>query len=376
VLGRQVLSGDPSIPPPPPPPPPQNPPTISAFYATPTTIPNGNTSTLHFTVQNASSTRIDKIGIELNSVNQVDVTPTQTTTYILTATNPGGAISTTTTVTVVEGSVPVVNIFSVSPSSIAPGESANLSWDVSDAQSITITNISLYVTDPVGSFPVNPSQTTTYTLTATNPRGSISTSTTLTVSAAPDTTLPTVSFTAPANNANVTIGTNVTVSASASDNIGVAKVDFFAGATQICSDTTAPYSCTWKVPTTANTSYTLKATATDTSGNTKSVTRTVNAKDTTAPTVVLTAPASGQLVARGATVTITANASDNVGVASVKFLVNNGVVCTDTAAPYSCSYKVSTASNISYSIKATATDASGNTTTTSTSLSARDKNYL
>ena len=82
--------------------------------------------------------------------------------------------------------------------------------------------------------------------------------------------------------------------------------------------------------------------------------------DTTPPTVTMTSPATGTIVARSTVVTLAASASDNVGVASVQFLVNGNVVCTDASAPYSCAWTVPGAKAKSYTLQATATDATGN----------------
>ncbi len=83
--------------------------------------------------------------------------------------------------------------------------------------------------------------------------------------------------------------------------------------------------------------------------------------DATAPTVSITSPASGASVS--GTITVSANASDNVGVAGVQFLLDgvNGVEVT--AAPYSISWNTTTASNASHTITAVARDAAGNRTT-------------
>ena len=55
--------------------------------------------------------------------------------------------------------------------------------------------------------------------------------------------------------------------------------------------------------------------------------------DTTPPTVAITAPPTGTV---SGTVTLTANATDNVGVAGVQFLVdNNPLAAEDTTSPYS-----------------------------------------
>ncbi|HKS08360.1 MAG TPA: PQQ-dependent sugar dehydrogenase [Pyrinomonadaceae bacterium] len=82
--------------------------------------------------------------------------------------------------------------------------------------------------------------------------------------------------------------------------------------------------------------------------------------DTTAPTVSITNPANNALVARKSTVTITANANDNVGVTRVEFLVNGALQCTDTTAPYSCNWRVPNAANKTYQLQSRAFDQAGN----------------
>ena len=63
------------------------------------------------------------------------------------------------------GAVPIINSFSAVPSTITAGESSTLSWSVTDASSVTIDNTigSVALT---GTTAVNPTTTTTYTLTA------------------------------------------------------------------------------------------------------------------------------------------------------------------------------------------------------------------
>jgi hypothetical protein len=85
-----------------------------------------------------------------------------------------------------------------------------------------------------------------------------------------DTTPPQVSITSPLNNSIVTVSTNVTIKANASDNVGLTKVHFTVNGVLVCSDTKGPYSCNWKVSAKHNVSYTIVATAFDTSGNTAS----------------------------------------------------------------------------------------------------------
>jgi Zn-dependent metalloprotease len=74
-----------------------------------------------------------------------------------------------------------------------------------------------------------------------------------------------------------------------------------------------------------------------------------------APTVAITAPASGSTV--GNTVTATATAADSDGtVARVVFTFPNGASVTDTSAPYSATWDSTTVTNGAYQIRAQAFD--------------------
>jgi len=86
------------------------------------------------------------------------------------------------------------------------------------------------------------------------------------------------------------------------------------------------------------------------------------AADTTPPAVSVSAPAAGSTV-RGS-VNVTANASDNVGVAGVKFFVDGVVLGTElTAPPYVAVWDTTKSSNASHSLTAVARDSAGNTKT-------------
>ena len=64
------------------------------------------------------------------------------------------------------------------------------------------------------------------------------------------------------------------------------------------------------------------------------------------------------------TVTITATASDNVGVTGVQFLVDNNALGTqDTTSPYSTTFNTTTVANGTHTLTAQASDAAGNIAT-------------
>ena len=86
--------------------------------------------------------------------------------------------------------------------------------------------------------------------------------------------------------------------------------------------------------------------------------------DTTPPTVSVTSPAAGAVLT--GTVTLSATASDNIGVAGVRFLVDGASVgVEDTTAPYSIQFDARTLTNTGHQISATARDAAGTTATAS-----------
>lgn len=80
--------------------------------------------------------------------------------------------------------------------------------------------------------------------------------------------------------------------------------------------------------------------------------------DTQAPTTSITAPSGGSTVA-GTTI-VTASASDNVGVTSVEFYLDNVLQSTDSASPYSWSWNTAASSNGSHSLTSKAYDAATN----------------
>ena len=75
---------------------------------------------------------------------------------------------------------PVISSFTANPSYIQSGQAIVLTWNVSNATSVTLSP-SVGSVSNSGSYTVTPGYTTTYTLSATNSAGSVSASTTVTV---------------------------------------------------------------------------------------------------------------------------------------------------------------------------------------------------
>jgi hypothetical protein len=84
--------------------------------------------------------------------------------------------------------------------------------------------------------------------------------------------------------------------------------------------------------------------------------------DATPSSVSITSPINGATVT-GSAVTVSANASDNIGVAGVQFLLDGANLGSqDTSSPYSTSWNSKNSSNGSHTVSARARDAVGNTT--------------
>jgi hypothetical protein len=173
------------------------PPTIVNFSINPSTIDAGQSATLTWTVNNASLVKIDPFSGNQYSSGSTVVSPPATTTYVLIASNAGGSVTATALLTVNTSvtpspseavsptpTIPVVNNFTVAPTSINAGNSATLQWNVTDATSVFIEPDIGYV--PLsGSQLVSPAYSTDYVLTASDASNTVTSSVTLTVNPYP-----------------------------------------------------------------------------------------------------------------------------------------------------------------------------------------------
>lgn len=224
-------------------------PRIIRFEGNPRNIMPGEAATLSWTTENVPDGGVaitPGVGTALPHNGIATVTPTQTTTYRLTATAPGPAgnvsQSAEVTITVSSGGVPRVLGFSATPPEIAPGGSSNLVWNVENATKVTIDN-------GVGDVPlsgtkaVTPAATTTYTLTATNGQGSVVATAVVTVTAP----VRIVNFTAAPNRINLGQSSTLTWSTTGATDAVITGIG------------TVPVNGSMQVKPTADTIYTLIA---------------------------------------------------------------------------------------------------------------------
>jgi subtilisin family serine protease len=182
---------------------------------------------------------------------------------------------------------------------------------------------------------------------------------------APDTLPPTASISSPLPGA--TLAGTATVSVSASDDVGVAKVDLYIDGAVFRTDTVAPFSFSWDTSTSANGAHTLRAVASDATGNAGSsadVSVTVNnvSTDSTPPSAVITSPAGGSKI--GKSVQIKVSATDEVLVQRVDVSVDGALVGSASCSSSTCSVSIAwnprKAATGAHILSAAAYDGAGN----------------
>ncbi|MGA9049287.1 MAG: hypothetical protein WB588_09870 [Dehalococcoidia bacterium] len=165
---------------------------ISSFDVNPANISAGQSTTLSWTVTGAKTVTIDQgIGSVAPSGTK-SVSPTATMSYTLTAsdgtnntkvtvnvtvrpasgasTKPGGS-STGASPAAGGANGPAINSFTANPAIINTGGVSVLQWNISGANSVSISPL-IGAVNPIGTITVTPATSTTYTLTATSTGGS------------------------------------------------------------------------------------------------------------------------------------------------------------------------------------------------------------
>ena len=179
----------------------------------------------------------------------------------------------------------------------------------------------------------------------------------------PDTTPPTV----PTGLSATAISTSaINVGwASSTDDVGVTGYRVFRDGTAVATPASTAFQDTGLVP---GTTYTYTVSALDAAGNESAKSAGASATtqgpppDTIPPSVSVTAPSDGTTVT-GA-VTLTANASDNVGIVGVQFRLDGANLgAEDGSSPYSVPWATATTSDGLHVLTARARDAAGNVTT-------------
>jgi hypothetical protein len=156
-------------------------------------------------------------------------------------------------------------------------------------------------------------------------------------------------------------GAAVSVTLSAADETGgsgLKEIRYTTDGSTPTATTGTVYGSAFSVGSTT----TVKYRAFDNAGNAEAVNSQPIQIDTTAPTIAITAPTNGSTVT--ANVKITTNAADAAsGLAKVTFYVDNTVLATVTAAPWTTNWNTKKNTKGQHVLTAVAEDKAGNTTT-------------
>ncbi|MDL2355180.1 MAG: Ig-like domain-containing protein [Pseudomonadota bacterium] len=152
---------------------------------------------------------------------------------------------------------------------------------------------------------------------------------------------------------------NITLAANASDDTGVTTVEFYVDNALIQATGVTPYSATLDSTTLSNGNHRLIAKAYDAANNvgtSTAVTFAVNnvIVDQTAP--VVAASETGRM----GSITLSATATDNVGVTKVEFYVDGSLAGSSVAMPYALALDSKLLTNGSHTVLAKAYDAANN----------------
>jgi cysteine-rich repeat protein len=167
-------------------------PQIAAFSASSTSVASGTAVTLSWRVSNTTSVQITSdpggatLKVSSEAQGMVMTAPIdRVTVFTLKATGDGGSASATVVVTLSSEGDPMIAQFAASPVAIKPGEMSTLSWNVTNAASVTIRDSADTVvydgTNLMGMQVVSPAQTESYTLTAKSGDGRSASKTVLVV---------------------------------------------------------------------------------------------------------------------------------------------------------------------------------------------------
>ena len=160
-------------------------PVCTAFTATPGNLPiGGGDVVLDWEVENATSVTISPVVGAVDLTGSTSVGVTESTTFTLTAVDSNGDEVMCSAPVTVPDPVPFTcedNVsFNASPNSVRRGDAVNLSWNVTNADTVSISGID--ATAFSGSETVNPNDDITYVLTATLGSETIECPTSVTIS--------------------------------------------------------------------------------------------------------------------------------------------------------------------------------------------------
>jgi hypothetical protein len=271
------------------------PPLLLSFTANPTCINRGESTTLSFQAQYATSITITGGGVSQTfpgnsgaaiTSGSLTVSPTVDTTYNVTATGRGGTVSQNVSVTVKQPFT-IDQFVADNTCLVSPTNTVNLTWAASNAETVTITDNSTEIVTGVSpsggtrSFPASSSTTFTITASRTGCNGPDYATRDISVNT---TAIPTASLSA--NPSTVTLGSGTVLQWNTTDTTSVTISASPAAGSGVPAPLAVTDTGTLTIqPTAVNTSpgYAYTLTATNTACSTQTVTRTTTVFVTSAP---------------------------------------------------------------------------------------------
>lgn len=193
---------------------------------------------------------------------------------------------------------------------------------------------------------------------------------------AQDTEAPSVTIVNPLEGA--TVNGLVPIDIGTFDNVGVTRAELWVNGTSVAVDTSSPFAFSWDSTGTQNGAANITVLVFDAANNMGSANINVTVdnpiqpivKDTEPPVVTIVNPIAGNV---SGTVTITVNASDNSGAADIglAIYIDDVLKVTGTGGTLSTTWNTrpkNLKAGSTHTIKATATDAAGNTSFTSVNV--------
>jgi hypothetical protein len=289
--------------------------------------------------------------------------------------NPGNNFSTAAvfeSVTLTDPGTPLRG--TVSLDAATTGTIVSVTFQRSPAGAGTWTNICTDNSSPYScSFDTTVPADGLYDLRATADTGSGTVTSPVVANRRLDNTAPSVAMTDPGTPLSGTVSLDATatdVSGSGVSSVTIQRSPAGAGTwTDVCTDSSSPYSCSFDTTGVGDALYDFRAVGTDVAGNSANSTSSNRRIDNVAPTTSLTDPGANL---RG-TVTLDATASDGGGILNVKIQrspVGLGTwtdICTDATSPYSCSFDTTGVGDGLYDLRALATDNASRTATSTVS---------
>ncbi len=148
------------------------------FAVSPQSIIAGESATLTWDSSNGVNARIEPGIGEVPLSGSLEVSPLETTTYVLRVDGPGG-FTEEQVVLPVQAPAPFADL-TADPDTVTAGQAVTLSWSTEHALECRL-EPDIGDVPAAGALTVHPGQTTTYTLTAVGPGGAVSAQTSVTV---------------------------------------------------------------------------------------------------------------------------------------------------------------------------------------------------